>query len=224
VLGAINRSLTSTITPDDVTGVWAGLRPLVKAATSGRTADLSRRHSIDTSESGLVTVTGGKLTTYRQMADDTVDEVTRRLGRRRRSRTKRLRLLGGAGFERLPHGHPDSHLANRYGTEMAAVKELVALDPSLAEPLVPGQPYIRAEAVYAVRCEMATTLVDVLTRRTRAHLRDRAACYAAAPDVAALLATELGWSPHETERQVTEYRALCDAEAEAATGRAASPA
>jgi glycerol-3-phosphate dehydrogenase len=224
VLRAINHSLTSTITRDDVTGVWAGLRPLVKAATSGRTADLSRRHSIDTSESGLVTVTGGKLTTYRQMADDTVDEVTRRLGRRTRSRTKRLRLQGGDGFERLAHDHPDSHLANRYGSEMAAVKALVALDPSLAEPLVPGQPYIRAEAVYAVRCEMATTLVDVLTRRTRAHLRDRAACYAAAPGVAALMASELGWSSDETDRQVAEYRSLCDAETEAATGRAASPA
>jgi glycerol-3-phosphate dehydrogenase len=216
VLGALDHQLTTTITRDDVTGVWAGLRPLVKAAASGRTADLSRRHSVAESESGLITVTGGKFTTYRQMAEDTVDVVVRRLGRRDRCRTRRLRLLGGDGFEPLPLDHPDARLAGRYGTELAEVKALIALDAGLAAPLVPGLRYLRAEAVHAVRHEMATTLVDVLTRRTRAHLEDRAACLTAAADVARLLAPELGWSDADVEAEVAAYRDLCEAELTAA--------
>jgi glycerol-3-phosphate dehydrogenase len=224
VLRAVNHALTTTVARDDVTGTWAGLRPLVKAATSGRTADLSRRHSIRTSDAGLITVTGGKLTTYREMAQDTVDDVMHRLGRRGRARTKRLPLAGAEGFRPVPADHADAHLASRYGSEMAEVKALIALDASLAEPLVPGLRYLRAEAVHAVRREMATTLTDVLVRRTRAHLRDRAACYAAAADVAALLAPELGWNPDETARQVAEYQAMCDAEVAAAASTAGSSA
>ena len=83
---------------------------------------------------------------------------------------------------------------------------MIAFDPSLAEPLVPGLPYIRAEAVHAVRHEMATTLDDVLARRTRAHLFDRAASLAAAPAVAALIGAELGWDADEIARQVADYR------------------
>jgi glycerol-3-phosphate dehydrogenase len=212
VLGAVNKSLTSTVTRADVTGVWAGLRPLVKRASSGRTADLSRRHSITTSESGVITVTGGKLTTYREMAEDTVDVALRRLGRRARCRTKRLQLIG-AGSATAEH----SSLWARYGSEAAAVLDLVANDPSLGEPMVPGLRYQRAEAVFAARFEMATTLIDVLTRRTRAHLQNRDACLAAASAVAGLLAGELGWSDAEKTAQVDAYRALCDAEMAAAT-------
>jgi glycerol-3-phosphate dehydrogenase len=169
------------------------------------------------SEAGLITVTGGKLTTYREMASDTVDTVMQAIGWRVRCRTQRLALLGADDFRRLPPSHPDAWLAGRYGSDMAEVRALIAIDRSLAEPLVRGLRYSRAEAVHAVRHEMATTLGDVLERRTRAHLRDRAACYAAAGDVAALLAGELGWSAAETERQVAEYREMCDAELAAAT-------
>jgi glycerol-3-phosphate dehydrogenase len=224
VLRALNQALTTTITRDDVTGVWAGLRPLVKGAGSARTADLSRRHSIRTSDTGLVTVTGGKLTTYREMASDTVDVVARAVGVRARSRTKRMELLGASGFDRLPASHPDAHLSRRYGSEMAELKALIALDPSLAEPLVPGLRYVRAEAVHAVRKEMAITLIDVLARRTRAHLHDRGACLAAAPDIAELLGQELGWTVAEVARQVDDYRAMCDAEVAAAVTPAGSSA
>lgn len=223
VLGALNHSLTTTITRDDVTGVWAGLRPLVKAASSGRTSDLSRRHKITESASGLISVTGGKLTTYRLMAEDTVDVVARRLGMRAKCRTRNLKLLGGDRFEPLPVDHPDYRLSRRYGSEAAEVKALIALDPALAEPLVPGLGYTRAEAVYAVRFEMATTLIDVLTRRTRAHLQDRAACLAAAPDVARLLAPELGWSDADVEREVAAYTALCEEERAAAERTSSVP-
>lgn len=222
VLTALGDALTETVTIDDITGVWAGLRPLVRddEGASGRTADLSRRHQVAVSDSGVVRVNGGKLTTYREMAEDTVDVVLDRLGVRhwaRRSPTRRLKLLGGEGFHEPDPESPDAHLAGRYGTLADEIRALIAFDPDLGQPLVPGHPYLRAEAVYAVRHEMATTLEDVLVRRTRVHLFDRPAALAAAPDVAALLAVELGWDGAETERQLDHYRQLCRNE-EAAVG------
>ena len=216
VLRALNHSLTTTVTRDDITGVWAGLRPLVRSAASGRTADLSRRHRIVDEPGGLVTVTGGKLTTYREMAEDTIEPVLRRLGRGGPCRTRRLALVGADGYRRVDPSSAEYHLAHRYGSEAPEVRALIALDASLGDTLVPGLPYLRAEAVFAVRHEMATTLVDVVTRRTRAHLRDRAATLAAAPSIAALLAGELGWDAAETDRQVAAYRQLCEAEERAA--------
>jgi glycerol-3-phosphate dehydrogenase len=212
VLGALNDAITTDVTPDDLTGVWAGLRPLVKSASSGRTADLSRRHRVITGPAGLITVTGGKLTTYREMAEDTVDAALDRLDRRARCRTKRLRLLGADGYVRPPEGTPAAHLGGRYGTLAAEVEALVATDPSLGEPLFPGLPYLRAEAVYAVRHEMATTLEDVMLRRTRVHLVDRPVAFEQAPSVAELIAGELGWDGATTMRQVAEYRDLVAAE------------
>jgi glycerol-3-phosphate dehydrogenase len=212
VLGALNHSITTGVTADDVTGQWAGLRPLVKAASSGRTADLSRGHQVASSDAGLIRITGGKLTTYRGMAEDAVDAVQRALGVRGRSRTKKLKLVGAEGYEDPPAGSAAAHLAGRYGAEAAEVRALIAFDPSLADPLVPGLPYIRAEAVHAVRREMATTLDDVLARRTRAHLFNRSACLAAAPAVAALIGAELAWDADEIDRQVANYRFLCESE------------
>ena len=224
VLTALNAVVTTEVTRDDVTAVWAGLRPLVKSATSGRTADLSRRHLVTTDPGGVVGIAGGKLTTYREMAEDTVDVVLERLGRKARCRTKRLRLLGADGYVEAPAGTSTAHLADRYGGLAPHVAALVAADPALGEPLVPGLSYVRAEAVYAVRHEMATTLVDVLTRRTRAHLFDRAATAAAAPTVAALLAGELGWDDDEVARQVDTHLALvADEESDALATTDAAP-
>lgn len=209
MLRALNASVTTGVTVDDVTGVWAGLRPLVKSASSGRTADLSRRHSVSRNEHGVVTVTGGKLTTYREMAEDTVDDVLDALGRRVRCRTKRLRLLGALD-------RPTSHLETRFGTLAADVQQLVDDDPRLAEPLVEGLPYLTAEAVYAVRNEMARSLDDVLSRRTRALILDREATVAAAPRVAEIIAAELGWDSAEASSQVERFVAMCRAEERAA--------
>ena len=216
VLGAVNAAVGTNLTAADVTGVWAGLRPLVRSANSGRTADLSRRHRVTTSPTGVVAVTGGKLTTYREMAEDTVDAVVAALGKRARCRTKKIALLGAAGFTEVPQGAPEAHLADRYGTLAPAIDELVAKDPRLGDPLVPGLPYLRAEAVYAAHHEMATSLADVLVRRTRAHLLDRTATLAAAPSVAHLLAEVLGWDAAERDRQLAAYgdlvaRELADA-------------
>jgi glycerol-3-phosphate dehydrogenase len=214
VLGAVNAAITSTITVDDVTGVWAGLRPLVKTAATSRTADLSRRHRVDVGPTGVVSIGGGKLTTFREMAEDTVDQVDEILGRGSRHLpwaqrgTRSLPLLGAEGFVEAASGTPAAHLGNRYGSLAREIEALVASDPALGEPLVAGLPYLRAEAVYAVRHEMAVTLTDVLARRTRSHLLDRDATLAAAPSVAVLLAGELGWDATERARQLAEYTAL----------------
>jgi glycerol-3-phosphate dehydrogenase len=216
VLRALNASITTGVTEADITGVWAGLRPLVKSASSGRTADLSRRHKVNRSTSNVITVTGGKLTTYREMAEDTVDEVCAVLGVRLTSTTKRLPLFGADGY-RIPDDPAAAHLANRYGSDAAHVVALCSADPHLAEPLVPGLAYTKAEAIYAVRSEMAVTLDDVLSRRTRARLFDRPAAVSAATDVARLIAPELGWDEAEIGRQVADFRKSCASEQAAAT-------
>ncbi len=206
LLRAINGASTTKITEADIVGTWAGLRPLVAAAKSERTADLSRRHSVHTSPGGVVTVTGGKLTTYRRMAADAVDEVVKLLGLgTRRSHTKSIPLQGARGWNA-----PDipQNLAERYGADGRAVAALERGDADLARPLIENLPYSRAEVVYAARAEMARTVDDVLSRRTRARLLARDASAAAADDVAALMATELGWSDEERQRQVEQYRAL----------------
>jgi glycerol-3-phosphate dehydrogenase len=222
LLSAINFSCTSEITPEDVVGTWAGLRPLVKSADSGRTADLSRRHRVARSASGVVTITGGKLTTYREMAADTVDEVIEQVLADRpgfdgygRSSTKRLALRGAAGFDTLGRASaafPEvplglvEHLGSRYGGEARVLMAAIQADPSLAEPLVPGLPYVRAEAVFAARHEMAGSVDDVLSRRTRARLLARDDSALAAAEVGRILAGELGWSAAETDRSVEEYQ------------------
>jgi glycerol-3-phosphate dehydrogenase len=216
MLDALNEALVEPIDRSDITGVWAGLRPLVATPpgeqATDKTADLSRRHVVAVSGSGVVRVNGGKLTTYRQMAEDTVDRVLEEIGRSRVRTgrpTRRLRLLGAERLPKAPDGSVDAHLIGRYGSLAPEVRALIALDPRLEAPLVPGQPYLRAEAVYAVRHEMATSLDDVLLRRTRAHLFDRAATAAAAPGVADLMTAELGWDPTERQRQLDRYLSLC---------------
>ncbi|MEQ1786569.1 MAG: glycerol-3-phosphate dehydrogenase/oxidase [Acidimicrobiales bacterium] len=215
LLKAINFSVREPLAESDVLGTWAGLRPLVKAASSGRTADLSRRHRVSRSASGVVTVTGGKLTTYREMAEDTVDELVEHLDglprSARRCRTAKLKVRGAQAVDPKATGLT-RHLADRYGTEARVLHALIADDATLGEPLVPGLPYVRAEAVYAARHEMATTVDDVLARRTRARLQARDASAEAAPDVASLLGAELGWSSAEAAAQADAYRALVAAE------------
>ncbi len=221
LLGAVNAATTGDLSPSDVTGVWAGLRPLLASGADGRhlperTADLSRRHSVRTSPSGLVTVTGGKLTTYRKMAEDTLAQVMDVLGDRAparagRSVTKHLLLRGAARRGRGPtlgrqcDEVTARHLSGRFGAEASAVLEMADGRPDLLEPLVPGLPYLRVEAVYAAREEMAQSVEDVLARRTRAQLEDGRASVAAAEAVATLLAPELGWSPAQASQQAEHF-------------------
>jgi glycerol-3-phosphate dehydrogenase len=216
LLDAVNASIDEPLTENDVLATWAGLRPLVRSAADGRTADLSRRHRVSRSGSGVVTVTGGKLTTYRRMAVDTVDLVMEQLDRRGRSITRRLRLHGADGYAALAAGHAGrlgvtagvlDHLANRHGGDARILAAMITRDASLGEALVAGLPYLRAEALHAVRAEMAVTLDDVLTRRVPARWLDAAASAAAAEDVARLIGPELDWDEGEIAGQVASYRA-----------------
>ncbi len=218
LLGAVNAWTGASLSAADVTGTWAGLRPLIREEADAATADLSRRHQVVASPHGLVTVTGGKLTTYRLMAADTVDAVMRLLGRRLTyAPTRHLHLWGADGSETAAEpGRAErlgidaallAHLARRYGGEAGALAAMIAADPTLGDPLVPGLPYVGAEAVFAARYEMAGTLADVLLRRTRAWILDQEATRAAAPDVAALLAGELGWDAERAAAEVTTLAA-----------------
>jgi glycerol-3-phosphate dehydrogenase len=210
LLRAVNAATSSKLTPQDVTGVWAGLRPLLAPtpgeAVSARTADLSRRHRV-TVEYGVVTITGGKWTTYRQMAEDAVDALGPRLGRQAPCSTAHHPLHGARGDV----GH-DAHLARRYGADAPAVAALAASDPTLAErPLAP-LPYLGAEFLYGARTEMAVTLEDLLCRRTRAHLQDARATRAGARRVAEIVAGELGWDSARVDAEVAAYERLVDEE------------
>jgi glycerol-3-phosphate dehydrogenase len=225
LLRAVNASTSANLTRSDVTGVWAGLRPLLADEDehhhSERTADLSRRHRVRTAGDGVVHVTGGKWTTYRLMAEHTVDEVARQLRGTPRCRTKSLPLLGApSNAERpaVPGIDPAlaEHLAFRYGTEAAAVVGVAAQDASLLEPFCEPLPYVGAELVFAARSELAVTLSDLLCRRTRAHLIDARAAFEHAPTAARLVAGELGWDATRVDAEVAEYRARCAHELDAA--------
>ncbi|HEY7104939.1 MAG TPA: glycerol-3-phosphate dehydrogenase/oxidase [Acidimicrobiia bacterium] len=209
LLDALNEVTDIGATHEDVVGSWAGLRPLLSSPRrrrAARTADLSRRHDVRVAGSGMVTVTGGKLTTYRRMAADAVDAAVRVLGiDAPASPTRHLRLVGADGVD--AEAATADHLLGRYGSDAASVRALADADPALAAPLVPGLPYLRAEAVYAARHEMAQTLDDVLSRRTRARVLDRDASADAAEAVATLLAPELGWGDERRDREVCAYRA-----------------
>jgi glycerol-3-phosphate dehydrogenase len=218
LLGAVNAWTSSDLSPHDVTGVWAGLRPLLApkdgARLSERTADLSRRHQVTDSTDGVVHITGGKWTTYRQMGEDTVDALAPYFKGLKNVRTKNLRLHGVSSWR--PGTELESHLYRRFGSDTSAVLSLIEQDPSLADPLIEGQPYVGAEFVYCARHEMATSLVDLLARRTRAHLHDARATLRAASSVASLVAPALGWNDEEQALQVNNYRMLVQRELSAA--------
>ena len=189
----------------DVLSAFAGLRPLVRAGTARATSALSRDHSIVVSRSALVTVTGGKWTTYRRIAQDVVDRAERVAGLERRAcRTEELRLHGAVTESAV--GTP---LAV-YGADADRLREIVSAEPTLGDRLVPDLPLIGAQVVWAARAEMARTVEDVLARRTRVLVLDARASLAAAPRVAALLARELGRDAAWVERSVAAYRVVAE--------------
>ena len=183
---------------EDVLAVFSGLRPLVRG-DSVKTSKLSREHSIQMSPTGLITIAGGKWTTYRRMAQDTVNfAIHHRMLKTAECITSRTPLHGaGAGAN-----------AGEYGADAADIAALIAGDPALGSALDPALPYSLAQVVYAVRAEMALTLEDVLARRTRAVLLDAQAAMRAAPAVAALMARELGRDEAWAGTQVRAFEEL----------------
>ena len=198
------RYLTRDPSASDVLSCFAGLRPLVRGGTEGtKTASLSRDHTLLISASGLVTITGGKWTTYRKMGEDTVTQAALLAGLPDRpSVTAELHLHGWS-----PEMEPTVDWAV-YGSDAAALTRLCEERPEWREPLHPRLPYRACEVVWAARFEMARTVEDVLSRRTRALLLDARASAEIAPDVARLMAAELGKDEAWERAQVEEYRAL----------------
>ena len=218
LLSAVNAVTSSNLTTDDVTGVWAGLRPLLALskghAQSDRTADLSRRHSVHDSGDGVVHVTGGKWTTYRLMAEDTVDALSPYVPHLAKVRTKSLALYG---VDEWRPGSPlETHLYHRFGADARSILELIRERPDLADTPIAAQPYVGAEFIFCAREELTTSLTDLLTRRTRAHLIDARATLAAAPTVAALVAVDMGWNENDVAAQVRSFRDLVEHEFSAA--------
>jgi glycerol-3-phosphate dehydrogenase len=218
LLDAVNASTSSGLGTADITGVWAGLRPLL-APTKGkaineRTADLSRRHRVSDTGDGVVHVTGGKWTTYRQMAEDAVDALRPYLSNVAKVRTKNLPLYGVSVWR--PTNPLEVHLYHRFGADAPALVESVRNDPRLGETPIADQPYVGAEFIFSAREEMVTSLTDLLTRRTRAHLHDARATLASAASIARLVAPILNWDEDQILHQVDQYRALVEDEFAAA--------
>jgi len=198
ILSTASLYLAHTPTREDILSVFAGIRPLVRSASVGGTAALSRDHTIHIEKSGLLTICGGKWTTYRHMAEDCVNQAAM-LARlpEKACVTERLKLHG---FHAGAEAFGDLRV---YGSDAEEVRELMRAEPALAERLDAALPYTGAEVVWAVRREMARTVEDVLARRTRALFLNAKAAIRMAPRVAGLMARELdrdgGWEGRQVE-------------------------
>jgi glycerol-3-phosphate dehydrogenase len=199
LLETINPYLARPLAKHDILSVFSGLRPLVTGGQV-KTSKLSREHTIEVSSSGLITIAGGKWTTYRRMAEDTLGVAIRRGTLPHRSCVTRTVRLHAA-----PTQPPAPNPLSRYGTEAAEIAALWASDPETAAQLDPALPFTRAEVIFAARFEMARTVEDVLSRRTRALLLDAKAAQRSAPIVASLLAAELGHGPEWIERETNRF-------------------
>lgn len=198
--------LTGNPTRKDVRSVFAGLRPLVKAEGNKNTASLSRDHTLIISESGLVTIAGGKWTTYRKMAQDTIDQAATVAGLNiNECVTENLRIHGW--LKNVDKEDPLHH----YGSDRIEINKLAKENPNLDEKLHDRLPYLKAEVVWGVRNEMAMTVEDVLSRRTRAILLDAKASIEMAPEVARLMAKELGKDEVWQKQQVSAFNDVAKA-------------
>ena len=203
LLNTTARYLTKPLKRENVLSAFAGLRPLVKAQEGKNTASLSRDHVIVVSPSGLITIAGGKWTTYRKMAQDAIDKAIESGGLLNAPcRTHDLRLHG---YEEGKHP-VDSLLS--YGSDRHLLNELSSIHPDMNQPLHPRLPYTPAEVIWAVQHEMARTLEDTLARRTRSLFLDARAAIEIAPAVARLMAQELGRPTSWETSQVEQFKIL----------------
>tara|TARA_Y100001936_G_scaffold245575_1_gene287765 strand:- start:5229 stop:6227 length:999 start_codon:yes stop_codon:yes gene_type:complete len=217
LLGTLNEVLTHPLTTDDIVGVYVGLRPLLDG-DSDKTSKLSREHAVTTSVGGLVSIAGGKYTTYRVMAADTINAVRIDQGLDLpESSTDQVPLLGSEGYIKLRAQIGEiaemsgvlpatvDHLLSRQGDRIYEVLDLIKEDISLAELIDPRLPYLRAEVVHAVRFEAALHLEDVLTRRTRLSIESPDRGTNSALQVAELMARELNWDQKRVDSEVAHY-------------------
>ncbi len=233
VLEHANVILEKPLTRDDIIGTWAGLRPLLQPGTKGegeeQSTKVSREHTVVEATPGLVTIAGGKLTTYRVMAQDAVDVA---IGAQRAkevpSLTDKTPLLGAVGYETYQrradkiaaeHGVSRAlvdHLLHRYGALLPELFDMIADRPDLGRPLEATPAYLRAEIAYACTHEGALHLEDIMTTRTRLTYEMRGQGRAAVPEIADIAAEYLGWDDARRAAEVAAYEARCEAEDAAA--------
>jgi glycerol-3-phosphate dehydrogenase len=218
LLEALNSFFGTSLGPADLTGAYAGVRPLISTADPKKSVDISRRAELYETSSGLVTITGGKLTTWRRMAKMAVDRIVEREGREAPCRTHEIPLgepVDPALLPDAPTVDDDSrrHLARRYGHAAQLLIRLAAAAPELGQRMTPDLPDILAEATYAAGHEQASSLADVLLRRTRLGLLEARRLAAEAPRaVAVAMAPELGWDESRVERELADWREAVRAE------------
>jgi glycerol-3-phosphate dehydrogenase len=232
LLDALNGFFGTSLGPKDLTGAYAGVRPLISTADPKKSVDISRRAELFETSSGLVTITGGKLTTWRRMAKMAVDRIVEREGREAPCRTDEIPLGEPVEADALPDnaGVDDDgrrHLARRYGHAAQLVMRLAAAAPDLGRRISPDLPDIVAEAAYAAGHEQARSLSDVLLRRTRLGLLDArqlGADAAEGPRLAAgAMARELDWDKTRLKRELADWRDCVRAEGLVPGGPAAVP-
>lgn len=201
VLSTAGQYLNKQPTREDVLSVFAGIRPLVRASGVSNTAALSRDHVIHIESSGLMTICGGKWTTYRHMAEDCVDQAaTLAQLPEHPCATHHLQIHGfHSSAKQL------SELAV-YGSDAVEIQKLIEADAQLGENLHPALPYVKAEVIWAVRHEMARTVEDILARRTRSLFLNAKAALETAPAVTELMASELGWDKTAKTAQLDLFR------------------
>lgn len=224
LLDRVNRVLRTPLTHEDVEGVFAGLRPLLYGESEA-TSQLSREHAVAHTVAGLITIAGGKYTTYRVMAADAVDAVARSIDRRvPDSVTEDIPLIGAPGYHALwnqrhqlaaasgLHVVRIEHMLHRYGTRITELLDLLAERPELAAPLPSADDYLEVEAVYAASHEGALHLDDTLARRTRISIESWDRGVNAAPVVARRMGEVLGWDDDDIAREIEHYEARVAAE------------
>jgi len=228
LLDAANAYFATDLGPQDITGAYAGVRPLIATGDPKKSVDISRKAELYETSSGMITITGGKLTTFRRMAKMTVDRLVEREARDAPCRTHEIALgqpVDPADLPRVEGVRDEAygHLAGRYGHAARDVLAIAAGEPAvegrgsggaLAQPIIDGLPDILAEAAYAARREQARSLSDILLRRTRLGLLAGSELVRGpAPDrVAAAAGGELGWDAARIEREVAEFRAVAASE------------
>ena len=203
ILRHIAKYLSKNPTRQDVKSIFVGTRPLINNEDKISTSRLSRSHPIHVSESGLLTITGGKWTTYRKMAEETIDKAVTISGlQKKECITERLKIHGW-----LRDVDTDNHLYV-YGADRVKIEKLITEMPKMGEKIHPKMPYLKAEVIWACRNEMAMTIDDVLSRRTRMLFLDANAAIESAEMVARLLAKELGKTTAWISQETTEFQEM----------------